>query len=207
LCNADEYALKTIKNYLAANGVLVSGKVITPYRARTSNIKLPADIRNIAAIQSPSLDSLIYWFLKKSINLYGDALVRKIGSEKENNGTTDAGLEWIDSLYTANGFDKEAMHLYDGSGLSPANRITPFTLTKALHYAKTKTWFPYFYNALPLYNGMKLKSGTINRVKGFAGYHTSKSGNNYIVAIMVNNYNGPHSTLVSKMFTVLDCLK
>ena len=97
--------------------------------------------------------------------------------------------------------------MYDGSGLSPANRVTPYTMTKALYYAKSRSWFPYFYDALPLYNGMKLKSGTIGRVKCFTGYHTSKNGKQYIVTFMVNNYNNSPSALVNKMYTLLDCLK
>ena len=47
-----------------------------------------------------------------------------------------------------------------------------------MKYAKTKDWFPYFYDALPEFNGMKMKSGTINHVKGFCGYHRSKDGTN-----------------------------
>lgn len=207
LQNADEFALKTIRNYLEANGIPVKGETVTPLNAVMDKTILPASSVTIGTIKSPTLDSLVYWFMRKSINLYGEALVRKIGSEKKNSGTTGSGLEWIDSLYTSNGFDTEAMHLYDGSGLSPANRITPFALAKALYYAKSKTWFPYFYDALPTYNNMKLKSGTINRVKSFAGYHTSKAGTGYVVTIMVNNYNSSHSALVNKMFAVLDCLK
>jgi D-alanyl-D-alanine carboxypeptidase/D-alanyl-D-alanine-endopeptidase (penicillin-binding protein 4) len=156
---------------------------------------------------SPSLDSIIYWFLKKSINFYGEALVRTIGMEKKGFGSTEKGLEWIDSFYTANGFDTDAFHVYDGSGLSPANRVTPSAMAGALYFAKSRSWFPSFYDALPVYNGMKLKSGTIGHVKCYAGYHTSKAGKQYVVTFMVNNYNGSPSALVNKMFIVLDNLK
>ncbi|RYG41555.1 MAG: D-alanyl-D-alanine carboxypeptidase/D-alanyl-D-alanine-endopeptidase, partial [Chitinophagaceae bacterium] len=55
--------------------------------------------------------------------------------------------------------------------------------------------------------GMKLKSGTISRVKSFSGYHTSKDGKQYIVCFIVNNFNGSSSSLVQKMYKVLDVLK
>jgi D-alanyl-D-alanine carboxypeptidase/D-alanyl-D-alanine-endopeptidase (penicillin-binding protein 4) len=74
-------------------------------------------------------------------------------------------------------------------------------------YAKQQTWFSSFYESLPLYNGMKMKSGTISNVKGFAGYHTSASGKTYIFSFLVNNYNGSTNALVRKMFRVLDVLK
>lgn len=205
--NPDEKALATIKNYLVNNGIPVSGGTVTPISAINGKIQLPSAYTSIGSISSPSLDSVAYWFLKKSINLYGEALLKTIGLTKKGSGDTQSGLAWIDSLYTANGFDTEALHIYDGSGLSPANRITPYLLAKALYFAKGKSWFPFFYDALPLYNGMKLKSGTINRVKSFAGYHTSRAGNSYVVTIMVNNFNSSPSALVNKMFAVLDCLK
>jgi D-alanyl-D-alanine carboxypeptidase/D-alanyl-D-alanine-endopeptidase (penicillin-binding protein 4) len=76
-----------------------------------------------------------------------------------------------------------------------------------LKYAKTKDWFPYFYNSLPEYNGMSMKSGTIRGVKGFCGYHKAKNGNEYIFSFLVNNYNGSSSSLVNKIYKVLDNLK
>jgi serine-type D-Ala-D-Ala carboxypeptidase/endopeptidase (penicillin-binding protein 4) len=60
---------------------------------------------------------------------------------------------------------------------------------------------------LPEYNGMKMKSGTIKNVKGFTGYQKSKDGTEYIFSIIVNNYNGSSSSLVQKMYKVLDLLK
>lgn len=205
--NADMVALKTIKNYLQSNNIYLAGEVKNSLSLFLSKKARPENITPLYTIQSPTLDSIVYWLMRKSINLYGEALLRTIGMEKTGAGTTKNGLEWIDSVFTANKLDKDAMHLYDGSGLSPANRITPNVMTEALFMAKSKSWFPYFYDALPTFNGMKLKSGTIGRVKCYSGYHTSKSGASYIVTFMVNNYNSSPSALVNKMFTVLDVLK
>ena len=52
-----------------------------------------------------------------------------------------------------------------------------------------------------------MKSGTINDVKGFCGYHRSKDGNEYVFSFLVNNYSGRASQLVNKMYKVLDILK
>ena len=41
---------------------------------------------------SPSLDSIIYWFNKKSINLYGEALIKTFAYEKKGFGSTDSGV-------------------------------------------------------------------------------------------------------------------
>jgi len=123
---------------------------------------------------SPSLDSIIYWFLKKSINLYGEALIKTFAYEKQGFGSTDSGVNIIKKFWRDKGLDENELNIYDGSGLSPLNRITTYAQVEVLKYAKTKTWFPYFYDALPEYNGMKMKSGTISDVKGFCCYQKSK---------------------------------
>ncbi len=205
--NADLFALQTIRQYLQSQKIFIKGQPINNLQRYANQQLKPSGITPVYTHHSPTLDSLVYWFLKKSINLYGEAFVRTIGMEKKGNGSVEKGLEWVDSLYAANGVDSKAMRLSDGCGLSPANRITPLVITKALQFAKGRSWFSHFYDALPLYNNMKLKSGTIAGVKSFAGYHTSKTGKQYIVSFIVNNYNGSPSALVNKMFTVLNALK
>ncbi len=157
--------------------------------------------------RSPSLDSIIYWFLKKSINLYGEALVKTFAYEKQGFGSTDSGTAIVKKFWKEKGLDEDELNIYDGSGLSPLNRITTHAEVEVLKYAKTRDWFPYFYDALPEYNGMKMKSGTISDVKGFCGYQKSKNGKEYIFSFLVNNYNGRTSGVVNKMYKVLDELK
>lgn len=156
---------------------------------------------------SPSLDSINYWFLQRSINLYGEALMKAISLEKNGVGTTDSGVAIVKRYWQERGIDKSALHIADGSGLSPQNRITTFSLVTALQYARSRTWFTSFYNALPEYNHMKLKSGSINGAKSFAGYSVAKDGTNYTVAIIINNFDGSASEIVKKIFLVLDELK
>ena len=97
--------------------------------------------------------------------------------------------------------------MIDGSGLSPQNRITSHALVKVLQFAKSREWYRSFYQALPTFNGMKLKSGSMGGARSFAGYHTSTAGKEYIVAIIVNNYDGSSGEIVKKMYKVLDVLK
>src|SRR3546814_4000252 len=85
------------------------------------------------------------------------------------------------------------MVMVDGSGLSPDNRITAATMAHVLLDARKQSWFPAFYNSLPEMNGMRMKSGSIRGVRSYAGYHTSRSGRQYIFVIIVNNYNDSRS--------------
>ena len=156
---------------------------------------------------SPTLDSLNYWFMKKSINLYGEALVKTIAYEKTGKGSTEKGVEQVKKFWKEQGIESSSLHMIDGSGLSPQNRITADAMVKVLQYARTRPWFHYYEDALPVFNQMKLKSGTISGAKSFSGYHTSKEGITYTVAIIINNFDGSAGEIVKKMFKVLDELK
>lgn len=163
--------------------------------------------KSIYTHYSPTLDSIIYWFLRKSINLYGEALVKTFAYQKLGNNSTDSGVAIVRKFWQQKGLDIEELNMYDGSGLSPLNRVTTHAQVEVLKFARSKTWFPYFYDALPEYNGMKMKSGTISDVKGFCGYQKSKDGHEYIFSFLVNNYSGKTSGVVGKMYKVLDELK
>jgi D-alanyl-D-alanine carboxypeptidase/D-alanyl-D-alanine-endopeptidase (penicillin-binding protein 4) len=168
--------------------------------------EIPA-YQKIGTLYSPSLDSLNYFFMKRSINLYGETLVKTIAFEKTGIGSTDKGISLIKDFWKERGIEPSALRMLDGSGLSPQNRVTVDALVKVLQYAKSRPWFNYYYDALPVFNQMKLKSGTIGGAKSFAGYHTAKDGTAYTVAIIVNNYNGSAGEIVKKLFLVLDELK
>jgi serine-type D-Ala-D-Ala carboxypeptidase/endopeptidase (penicillin-binding protein 4) len=151
---------------------------------------------------SPSLDSINFWFLQKSINLYGEAFLITISKEEKGCYRSDSGVAVIKDFWSKRGIDKSALNIKDGSGLSPANRITANALVTVLNYAKTKPWFSSFYDALPYVNGFKMKSGTIGDVLAYTGYI-----GDYTFSIIVNNYDGKARDMREKMLTLLDNLK
>jgi D-alanyl-D-alanine carboxypeptidase/D-alanyl-D-alanine-endopeptidase (penicillin-binding protein 4) len=156
---------------------------------------------------SPSLDSIVYWFLKKSINLYGEALAKTFAYQENGIGDTKKGVEIIKNFWKGKGIAPTELNMVDGSGLSPLNRVTTHAQVTVLNYARNQPWFRGYYDAFPEYNGMNMKSGTISDVKGYCGYQKSKDGNEYIFSFLVNNYNGSSSSLIQKMYKVLDELK
>ncbi|WP_410219868.1 D-alanyl-D-alanine carboxypeptidase/D-alanyl-D-alanine-endopeptidase [Pedobacter sp.] len=154
---------------------------------------------------SPSLSEIVYWFNKKSINLYGEQLLKTIAYQQNKPGTTRSGANTLINFWGSKGIDKKALNIIDGSGLSPGDRVTTFAMASILFQVQKESWFGDYYNSLPEYNGMKIKSGNISDVTAYAGYHTDKKGNKYVVVINVNNYYG--SGISRKLFTVLDVLK
>ncbi|MGG9963642.1 D-alanyl-D-alanine carboxypeptidase/D-alanyl-D-alanine endopeptidase [Ferruginibacter sp. SUN106] len=156
---------------------------------------------------SPTLDSINYWFLKKSVNLYGEAFVKTIAYEKTKSGSTDTGIAIIKDFWNKNGIEKSALNIIDGSGLSPANRVTTNALVTVMQYAQKQKWFASFYYDLPEINGIKMKDGYINGVRSYTGYVKSRSGEEYTFSFIVNNFDGNPGTVREKMWKVLDILK
>jgi D-alanyl-D-alanine carboxypeptidase/D-alanyl-D-alanine-endopeptidase (penicillin-binding protein 4) len=175
--------------------------------SKNARSPVPDSIHIIYRNQSPDMDSIMYWFLKKSINLYGEALVKTIAFHNNESASTENGVAILKKFWTQKGIDPSELHLVDGSGLSPVNRVTTHAQVTILKYARKQPWFNGFYNAFPEYNGMKMKSGTIGGVKGYCGYHTSVNGHEYIFSLLVNNYSGSTASIVQKMYHLLDVLK
>jgi serine-type D-Ala-D-Ala carboxypeptidase/endopeptidase (penicillin-binding protein 4) len=161
----------------------------------------------LATHYSPPLDSINYWFLQKSVNLYGEAFVKTIAYEKTGFGSTDTGVNIIKDFWNKNGIEKSALNIIDGSGLSPANRVTTNALVTVMQYAKKQSWFSSFYNALPEQNGIKMKSGYIGGVRSYTGYIKSRSGTEYTFSFIINNYDGNPGAVREKMWKLLDTLK
>ena len=183
-----------------------TGQQATTVRLMTLNNQvIPSVTQKISTVSSPSLSEMTYWFLKKSINLYGESLLKAIAIKSGKAGTTSKGAETEINFWADKGIDKTALNIIDGSGLSPGDRITTSAMADILFQIQKENWFPDYYKALPEYNGMKIKSGTINDVSAFAGYHTDAAGNKYIIVININNYSG--SGINKKLFKVLDELK
>jgi D-alanyl-D-alanine carboxypeptidase/D-alanyl-D-alanine-endopeptidase (penicillin-binding protein 4) len=110
------------------------------------------------------------------------------------------------------------MHIYDGSGLSPADRITPRTMVEQLVYASKQNWFPDFYRSLgiagdpedigyfnhfgngtPIANNARIKSGLISDVRSMSGYLHDKKGRLIVFSMIANNYDG-HKNDVDNLY-------
>nr|WP_276901952.1 D-alanyl-D-alanine carboxypeptidase/D-alanyl-D-alanine-endopeptidase [Pedobacter kyonggii] len=194
-----------LQDTLKRLGISTGQQATTARLITLNNQVIPSVTQKISTISSPSLSEMNYWFLKKSINLYGESLLKAIALKSGKAGTTSKGAETEINFWADKGIDKTALNIIDGSGLSPGDRITTSAMASILFQIQKENWFADYYKALPEYNGMKIKSGTINDVSAFAGYHTDAAGNKYVIVININNYSG--SGINKKIFKVLDGLK
>jgi len=155
---------------------------------------------------SPLLDSIIFHFLRRSINLYGEALIKTLAYNFTGVGANDSGVNVIHNFWKDKGIEPYAINIIDGSGLSPSNRVTTKALVTVMEYARTQKWFPSFYEALPTISGIKMKSGSINGVISYTGYIRGKNGNGYTFSFVINNYDGSGNEVRHKMWNLLGML-
>lgn len=182
-------------------------EITTARRLQIEEKPVPAIATTLTEIQSPALGKIIYWFDRKSVNLYGEHLVKTIAMEEGKEASTSNGITIEKDFWSEQGIDKNALNIADGSGLSPGNRVTTAAMARILHYAFHQPWFNTFNTSLPDINGLKMKDGYINGVRSYAGYVNSKDGNTYVFSFIVNNFSGSPKSAREKMWRVIDQLK
>jgi D-alanyl-D-alanine carboxypeptidase/D-alanyl-D-alanine-endopeptidase (penicillin-binding protein 4) len=187
-------------------GILITGEPESTTSLAAKGLQTPQIATNLTTILSPHLSQVIYWLNQRSINLYAEQLLKTIAWKAGKEPSTTNGVEVEQNFWKARGIDPNSLNIVDGSGLSPGDRVTTLTMATVLQSAKKENWFPDFYESLPTYNNMKMKSGSILNVLTYAGYQTH-NGRELCFSIMVNNYNGPGRSMKENIFRVLDELK
>lgn len=194
-----------LQDTLKRINILSTKEATTTRRLNLIGSPLPVVSQKLSTITSPSLSEIVYWFNKKSVNLYGEQLLKTIAWKLGKTPSTRSGATAEINFWANKGIDKDALNILDGSGLSPGTRVTTMAMASILFQVQKEEWFADYLNSFPENNGMKLKSGSINDVSAYAGYYTAADGNKYIAVININNYNG--SGISRKLFKVLDALK
>jgi D-alanyl-D-alanine carboxypeptidase/D-alanyl-D-alanine-endopeptidase (penicillin-binding protein 4) len=186
-----------VYDFLNKNGIQSSG-YNTGRRLQLQAVAVKETTKILLSIESPKLPDIIYQFNQKSLNLYGEQLLRLMSPDN----SIAKGITFIKDFWKNKGIASASLNIYDASGLSPANRVTSKTMVDVLLAAKKEKWFNAYLNSFPVYNNMKMKSGTIGDVLCYTGYHEDKC-----FSVMVNNYNGSTSAIRQKIFMLLNSLK
>ena len=186
--------------------ITVSGEPESTITLTAKAAQAPAITKTLTTISSPELSKIIHWLNKESINLYAEQMLKMLTVKTGKTVSTKSGVQVLQNFWKARGIDPLSLHIYDGSGLSPEDRITTHSIARILQTAVAQPWFSSFYESLPLYNNMHMKSGTIADVVAYAGYQTH-GGRRLCFSAIINNYNGSTTAVRQKLFNVLDELK
>lgn len=201
------FCANSLQKALQKAGIPVSDPLTTTRLMNLSGEKIPSDLHPLYTHLSPDLKNIIHQFLKKSINLYGELLIKTIALKSDKKAGTENGVETEKEFWMAKGIAPEAMHILDGSGLSPGNRVTTRALASVLFHVAQQNWYRDYYDCLPVIHNIRMKSGHINGVVSYTGYLNSRQGTPLIFSFIVNNYSGSLRRLTGKIFHLLDQIK
>ncbi len=170
--------------------------------------------------RSPDLAMLIKRANHKSVNIYCEALLRILGKKHGKNGSMEAGVEVVEQHWEKRGLDMSGFFMEDGSGLSPRNGVTSYQFAQLLRLVQRNSAVSdVFWESLPIGGRtgtvrymfrntiadgrIRLKSGSINRVRSYSGIAKSKAGRLIAFSIIANNYTCSSSTIRKKMQNVM----
>lgn len=178
-------------------GVEVDG---APSRGRAAE-----DAVLLVSRPSKPLSLLVHDMNKVSSNVFAETLVRALGAEILGApGTREKGLAVIEQYLSSVSPRTAGIHLEDGSGLSPENRLTTGVLCDLLlALARDPYTYPEFLVSLPVggidgtlarrLDGTKAqrlvraKTGRINGVVALSGYARIADGRDAVFSILVND--------------------
>lgn len=173
--------------------------------------------------RSPTLATIIQRTNFESVNLYCEAMLRVLGEQFGEASSMEAGTEVIQKHWEDKGIDMTGFFLEDGSGLSARNGVTTYQFAQILRSVQNNPSIgETFYESLPVggqsgtvkylfrnskANGkIRLKSGSIGRVRSYSGYATSSAERKIAFSIIANNYTCSSSTIRKKMERVMALL-
>jgi len=177
----------------------------------------------LSTLQSPSLREIIKVTNHESVNLFAEHLLKHMAFQQNGLGTTKDGCKFVIQFWKNKGLNLNGFFMSDGSGLSRFNVITASQMVEILNYMKTKSaYFSDFYESLaPVGSGtltvfknynfpnqsLRAKSGSMTRVRCYAGYLTTRSGKELSFSVMLNNFSCSQIEAINEVEALLLELK
>jgi D-alanyl-D-alanine carboxypeptidase/D-alanyl-D-alanine-endopeptidase (penicillin-binding protein 4) len=161
----------------------------------------------VALLRSPPFSENARLILKVSHNMHADSLLSLMASQ-EGNMTPEEGLVAERAFLARAGVDLDSVSLSDGSGRSPANRVTPRAVVQLLRYMARHSDSESYRDAMVTMNltagsddgdgqlrfkggdmvfGDALNHRTLLSSMGICGYMRTASGRDVALALYVNS--------------------
>lgn len=154
---------------------------------------------------SPPMSKIVSLVNKESSNFYAEQLFRTYGW----GGSTRGAARRTDAFLRRSRMDTRSIEVYDGSGLSRKNLMTPVAMVDLLRHMDEHSAREAFRASLP--NGgennttleyrlsrepVTAKTGSLRYVRALSGYAVRPNGSRVAFAIFANNYTGPSYQII-----------
>jgi D-alanyl-D-alanine carboxypeptidase/D-alanyl-D-alanine-endopeptidase (penicillin-binding protein 4) len=166
----------------------------------------------ITKLESPPLSVVAAHTLKPSQNLYTELILRAMGETigDKSGGKKNSfvlGVEVVDKFLQQAGIADGSVLMYDASGLSRHNLITPAAVVQLHTFMSRHQYAGVWRDAMPIggvdgtlknrlksaatMNNVRAKTGTIDQVSSLGGYLTTASGEKLVFSILTNGIPSP----------------
>lgn len=200
--NPTLYMLSQVRAALQRRGIRFRGSVAD---IDTWNDTIDyAQCRLVIDDVSPPLAEIVKVINTTSHNLGAEVLFKTLGREIGGEGSFDKGAEVVRRYVLSEGIAGPDITIVDGSGLSRLNLCSPHQLVALLSHAFRAPWAGVFRASLATAGtkgtlrqrlvgtraekAVAAKTGGMNNVSNLAGYVTTRDGEPFAFAIMMNHF-------------------
>lgn len=202
------YAAHALADALGRRGVQIAGRPRPRHWYANQEGAPPApDGLELARRNSPPLVEILRIIDKVSQNLYAEMVLREVARARKGIGSREAGLGEARAFLAEMGIEDADCHFVDGSGLSPADLVTPAAVVKLLRHMHGSPVRDAWISLLPVggedgtlsvrFEGkpearrIHAKTGTLDHAAALSGYAESRSHGLVAFSILTNNFNAP----------------
>jgi D-alanyl-D-alanine carboxypeptidase/D-alanyl-D-alanine-endopeptidase (penicillin-binding protein 4) len=202
-----------------AHSMLRARNITVEARARTGIAPVVATV--LWRHYSAPLRTLLSHMLFESDNHYAEQLLRAVGSHAGAAGTELSGAAVERMIFERLGAPTDGLHVVDGSGLAPTDRVAPIALATLLARANLVPTGDVLFHDLPrvgiegtvrrhdvttALGKARAKSGHINDVDALAGYVDTRRHGRVAFAILVNDRRADDGPVDDGIDATLDIL-
>jgi D-alanyl-D-alanine carboxypeptidase/D-alanyl-D-alanine-endopeptidase (penicillin-binding protein 4) len=208
-----------IKQGLEDRGIAVSGRVITDRELPSVPDYSASDVTELGFVVSPPLKDIISVVNQFSNNLYAEHVHKALSAKGGKEGSNSESNKLLTKFWTDKGLRGSGLFITDGSGLSRSNAVSAENLVRMLDIMARDKTAEIFRESLPVAGktgtlrnmckgtkaegNLAAKSGTMTRVKAYAGYVKAANGRPVIFAMIFNNYSCTNAEITKKIESLM----
>lgn len=199
-------------NHLRANNINVSSNA-------AECTKVPDNVKTIIDYYSNTYYVIAQYTNQTSNNVYAESIFKYLGYQSFKKGSYHNSAKVIEQFFRTHNLNNEGVRIVDGCGLSCLNLVTTDFVCRFLNSVHGLGIYKDFSNSLakvkesgtarnmlkdlPDNISVRLKSGSMDGVKAYAGYVVTSDNETLCFSVISNNHTCSDSEIKSKMEKVL----
>ncbi|MCB0370615.1 MAG: D-alanyl-D-alanine carboxypeptidase/D-alanyl-D-alanine-endopeptidase [Bdellovibrionales bacterium] len=191
----DIWSGENLKLFLAQRDIKVTGNIVRG--------ACPKNFEMVSEYESKSIESILTDMNKFSNNFVAEMLTKNLSLSQSEKGNLGMGMKVINDYLKSIKLPKDSFEVYNPSGLTRENKITPKSMVLVLERLHNNfSVFPEFVSSLPIAGidgtlkkrmkgsaaerWVRAKTGYLTNVVALAGYAGRSDGNVYQFAFIFN---------------------